>query len=125
MSVQIGAVCFEILNPFFYKRYNEYFAYDYSDELRRCINDIDYTSESINSTLVDIINLKKEYTFKFKSYQDKFPEYASAIKKINKIENSIIGSKIKLDMVKTKMLEKEKINNNKMIKIRVLNDQNK
>lgn len=107
------------------KRYNEYFAYDYSDELRRCINDIDYTSESINSTLVDIINLKKEYTSKFKGYQDKFPEYASAIKKINKIENSIIGSKIKLDMVKTKMLEKEKINNNKMIKIRILNDQNK
>lgn len=106
------------------KRYNEYFAYDYGDELRRCINDIDYTSESINSTLEDIINLKKEYTSKFKGVQDKFPEYASAIKKINKIENSIIGSKIKLDMVKTKMLEKEKINNNKMIKIRSLNKEN-
>lgn len=107
------------------KKYTEYFAYNYADEINKCINDIDYTSNLVNGTLEDIIRLKKDYVSKFKKYQDKFPEYQSAIKKINKIENSVISSKLKLDIIKAKMIEKEKINNKKMAKILSLNSNSK
>lgn len=107
------------------RRYKQYYAYDYDNEIRKSICNIDYTSDSINDTLKEIVELKKDYSSKFKNHESKYPEYQDAIRKINKIENSIVNCKIKLEMVREKMIINEKINRDKMVKVLTLNKDNK
>ena len=98
-----------------------YEGIDYSTELEKAINNLDITSTLIDSTLEDVVRLKAEYKNQFSKYEAEMPGYKDAIKKINKIENAILGSKIKLDLTKQRMLEKERQNEMKMKKIKKLN----
>ena len=58
----------------------------------------------------------------FGKYEGYFSEYQDAIKKMNKIENAILGSKIKINIMKQKMLENERKNSSKLKKVKKLND---
>ena len=103
------------------KKYTIYEATDYSNEIGVAINDLDYTERLIDSTLNDIISLKNNFELKFKPYQSKFPEYEETIKKLNKIENSIVNNRIKVDVIKDRMKINEKVNSDKMAKVLKLN----
>lgn len=99
-----------------------YDTIDYSSTIRMAINNIDNTEILINNTLEDVINLKVRYQKQFGDYERDFPGYKDAIKKINKIENALMGSKIKMNMIRLRMQEKEKQNNNKLKQVKKLNN---
>lgn len=99
-----------------------YDTIDYSILINSAINNLDVTSSLIDSTLEDIIKLKRKYMEQFGKYEGFFSEYQDAIKKMNKIENAILNSKIKINKMKQKMLENEKKNSSKLRKVKKLND---
>ena len=99
-----------------------YEAIDYSSEIKNAINDLDYTDKIVASTLEDIVKLKIKYNEEFKKYQGDFYEYEQVIAKINDMENKILGNKIKVEIMKKKMLEKERAN---VKKLQLVKDMNK
>lgn len=102
-----------------------YEAVDYSTSINSAINNLDDTSSLVNSTLDDVIRLKRKYKKEFGKYEGSFSSYNDAIKKLNKIENAVLGNKIKIDMMKTRMKEKERQNSSKLKMVKKLNGSNK
>ena len=98
-----------------------YEAIDYSGEINRAINDLNYTSDIVDSTLDDIVRLKIQYNQQFKKYQGDFLEYEKVIGKINDMENKILGNKIKIEIMKKHMLDKERENYKKLELVDKLN----
>ena len=98
-----------------------YEAIDYSNDINNAINNLDMTSFLIDSTLEEVILLKERYKKEFSKYDYAFSDYNDTIKKLNKIENSVMSSKIKIDSMKLKMKENEKLNTNRLKKIKKLN----
>lgn len=101
-----------------------YEAIDYSNSINTAINNLGETSSLIDSTLDDIIRLKKQYKKEFSRYEGSFSGYKDAVKKINKIENAVFGSKIKVELMQARMKEKERQNNEKMKRVKKLNSSN-
>ena len=99
-----------------------YETIDYSNSINSAINNLDSTSLMIDSTLEDIMKLKSKYTEQFSGYERNFSAYHDTIKKINKIENAVLNNKIKIEMMRQKMIEKERENNNKLKMVKKLND---
>lgn len=99
-----------------------YEAIDYSNLLNNAISNLDDTSSLIDATLSDIISLKEKYKKDFCKYEHSVSGYKDAIKKINKMENAILGSKIKIANLQAKMKEKERKNSNKLKIVKKLND---
>ncbi|MBQ8219245.1 MAG: hypothetical protein IJZ79_05775 [Bacilli bacterium] len=98
-----------------------YNAIDYSSSINGAINDLDYTSRIVDGTLEDIVNLKIRYNEQFRKYQGDFSSYEEVIGRINDMENKILGNKIKIEIMKKKMLEKEKQNVKKLELVKELN----
>jgi len=98
-----------------------YNAINYADEINIALNDIDNAALMINSTLEEVIKMKSKYINEFSKYEGSFSSYKDAIKKINKIENAVIGNKIKLEKIRENMKEKERLNDIKMKKVKKLN----
>ena len=99
-----------------------YEATDFSQEINVALNDIDYTEGLIDKSLNDILVLKGKFKEKFEKYNSDIEAYKDAIKKLNKIENAIVNNKIKVGIIRTKMKENERINEQKMAKVRKLNE---
>ena len=99
-----------------------YEAIDYSSEISSAIDDLDYTDRVVSRTLEDIVNLKIKYNEQFKKYQGDFSEYETVIGKINDMENKILGNKIKIEIMKKRMLDKERENSKKLELVKKLND---
>ena len=99
-----------------------YESIDYSSSINAAINNLDSTASLVDSTLEDIIRLKNKYMKDFSGYEGSFSSYHDAIKKINKIENAVLGNKIKIEMMRQRMKEKERENNNKLKMVKKLND---
>ena len=98
-----------------------YEAIDYSSSINSMINDLDNMSLMINSTLEDIIIMKAKYVKEFSQYENSFSEYKDVIRKIEEIENVLLGNKIKVEMIQRKMIEKEKENESKLKMVKKLN----
>jgi len=98
-----------------------YEAIDYSDSIKIAINNLDDTSHLVDSTLEEIVRLKSKYQSEFSRYENEIPGYKDAIKKINKIENAILGNKIKMELMRQRMKEKERQNSNKLKMVKKLN----
>lgn len=101
-----------------------YETIDYSNSINNAIDNLDNASSLVDVTLKELIELKSKYMKDFKCYEYSFSTYRDVIKKINKMENAVLGSKIKIDLMKQKMMEKEKQNNDKMKKVKKLNSSN-
>ena len=99
-----------------------YESIDYSGTISNAIDNLDYTSSLVDSTLEEIVLLKNKYEMNFNRYSENISDYKDAIKKLNKIENAVLGSKIKIETMKFKMQEKEIINKNKMKMVKKLNE---
>lgn len=103
------------------KRKMVYEAINYEAEISRAVNDMDYMTMVIDSSLSDVAELKRKYKERFKKDESSYREYQDAIKQLNKIENSIIGSKVKVEIMRERMEVNRKINEDKMVKVRKLN----
>lgn len=98
-----------------------YEAIDYSTSINVAMNSLDKSLSLVDSTLEDIVRLKNKYHQEFSIYEYSFSGYRDVIKKINKIENAVMGSKIKIELMQQRMKEKEKQNVDKMKKVKKLN----
>ena len=107
------------------KRYRVYETVDYGNKIMEAINSVDNASRIVDETLEDIVNLKIQYNQQFKRYQGDINEYRDVIGKLNNMENKIMGNKIKMEIIKRQMKEQEKINQQKMLMIRKLNEDEK
>lgn len=107
------------------KRYRVYETVDYGNKIMEAINSVDNASRIVDETLEDIVNLKIQYNQQFKRYQGDINEYRDVIGKLNNMENKIMGNKIKMEIIKRQMKEQEKINQQKLLMIRKLNEDEK
>lgn len=98
-----------------------YTAIDYDSSIKYAIANVEDVSNLVNSTLSDIVKLKKEFTDKFSGYPD-LPEYRDTIRKLNKMENAIIGNQVKLGVTMDKLKKNKQINEKKMKRVKKLND---
>ena len=102
-----------------------YEAVDYTSMLSSAINDLDGTNRIVDATLDDIVHLKMQYNEKFKKYQGDFLEYRDIMRKISDMENKILGNKIKIEMMRQRALEQQRINDKKMVLVKKLNEERK
>ena len=65
--------------------------------------------------------MKAKYVKEFSQYENSFSEYKDVIRKIEEIENVLLGNKIKVEMIQRKMIEKEKENESKLKMVKKLN----
>lgn len=98
-----------------------YEAEDFSSSINFALNDLDYTSNSLDDTLDNLAKLKLEYNNKFKQYQGDFLEYADVINKITSMQESLINNKIKLEIIRNQMRQYSRQNENKLQLVRQLN----
>ena len=96
-----------------------YSVVNYDSELASKIVDIGYTEELINSTLKDIKKLREDFLLQ---YNSNIPGYSDTLKKINDIENIIYRNQNKVNIVKNKLIKNKKVNEDKMIKVKKLNE---
>lgn len=99
-----------------------YEAVDYYGTINQAIHDLSFTGDMVDKSLDDLVRLKMEYNDRFKKYQGDFYEYRDVIARINKMEDLLMGNKIKIEMMRARMLENERANKNKMKLVRKLND---
>lgn len=98
-----------------------YEAIDYSNSIDAAINNLDNSLSLVNTTLEEVIALKQDYEKKFSKYKFSLSSYRDTISKLNKMENAILGNKIKIEMMQEKMRQKERENKNKLEKVKKLN----
>lgn len=96
-----------------------YEAVNYDSELNHHLCDVDYTSMMLDDTLRDIERLKEDFMMQ---YDSRIPGYDDTLKKINKIEEHIIHNQNKVDIIKKNLKRSKKINEEKMERVRKLNE---
>ena len=99
-----------------------YEAIDYSSIINNAISDLEGTSRIVDVTLDDIVHLKMRYNDKFKKYQGDFLEYQEIMRKLNDMENKILGNKIKIEMMKKRALDQKRANEKKLVLVKKLNE---
>lgn len=98
-----------------------YETIDFASSINTAINDLEHTLNLVNLSINDIKRLKEKYINDFSKYSSSSIEYNEVIKKINKIENSLLNNKIKIQLIHEGMKEKEKENDKKMKMVKKLN----
>ena len=99
-----------------------YHTEDYSSVISNAINDIDGTNRRVDDVLDNLVRMKMWYNDQFKQYQGDFSQYNDVIRRINDMENKILGNKIKIEIMKKKMREKELENQEVLKRVRKLNE---
>lgn len=102
-----------------------YQAKDYSYEIDRCLNELEYVSSTINETLKDITYLKNKYTSELLKYKDRVPKIAKTYQDIIKLERLLLSNKQKTQIMINKTNNLELANKNKLVKVKKLNNQEK
>ena len=100
-------------------RHIYYKAFDYDREISGKINDISYTENIVDSTLLDVKNLKKEF---LSIYDSNVSGYNETLASIIKIEDMIYKNQCKVNVIKKKLGKSREINRDKMIKVKKLNE---
>lgn len=100
-----------------------YSAMDYSSLINSAIQDLDSTSRIVDTTLDDIVRLKMRYNDRFREYQGDFLEYQDVMRKINDMENKIMGNKLKVEIMRKRALDQKRANEKKLVLVRKLNSE--
>lgn len=100
-------------------RHVHYSAMDHDSELNHHLTDIDYTKNLLADTLIDVERLKEDFMLQ---YDSRIPGYEDTLKNIQKIENKLIRNQYKVEIIKKNLKKSKKLNENKMIKVRKLNE---
>ena len=103
-----------------YEEFNEilYEAYDYESEINNKLTDLDYTYDMVEDTIGFVDRIKSDF---MKQYNSAIPGYEDTLKKINDIEKKVKKNRHQLDFMKNNLIQSKKINSDKMIKVRELN----
>ena len=96
-------------------RYN---AINYDSELNHHIVSVSYTEDLLDDTLKDVKRLKEDF---MKIYNSNIPGYDDTLKNIEKIENKLLHNQNKVSIIKNNLKKSKKLNEDKMIKVRELN----
>ena len=99
-----------------------YTAIDYDSSIKSAIANVEDVGSLVNKTLEDVARLKKEFNDRFKEYEYEFPEYKETIKKLNKMENAIVGNRVKLSNTVDKLKRDKMINEKKLKRVKKLNE---
>ena len=100
-------------------KYIEYSAIDYDRDIKNKLDDINYVNYVVDDALNDVKNLKNDFMIQ---YNSNINGYESTLDKIEEIERSIVNNKKRLSIIKNKMDINRKINKDKLIKVKKLND---
>ena len=96
-----------------------YSTVNYQNELNSKIRDVEYVDNLLGDSLRDISKLKSDFKLKFDS---SFPSFDSTLDKINKIEHTIVRNQNKVNKIKKRMENSKKINEEKLMRIKKLNE---
>ena len=96
---------------------------DYSYEIDRCLNELEYVSSTIDKSLEDITYLKNRYISELIKYKYRIPKIAKAYQDIIKLEKLLLSNKRKTQMMIDKNNNLKIANKNKLIKVKKLNNQ--
>jgi len=99
-----------------------YSANDLQNELSRKINDLDYNYNNVEVTLDNIHKLKNEFK---NQYSSNIPGYDETLRKINDIERLVYNNKCRLDLIKKRLIERKKINEKTLVKVKTLEKESK
>ena len=97
----------------------KYEAINYDSELNHHIVSISYTEDLLDDTLKDVKRLKKDF---ISIYNSNIPGYEDILKNIEKIENKLLHNQNKVFIIKNNLKKSKKLNEDKMIKVRELNN---
>lgn len=100
------------------EKHVRYDAINYDSELNHHIVSIGYTEDLLDDTLKDVKKLKEDFMM---IYNSNIPGYEDTLKNIEKIENKLLHNQNKVSIIKTKLKKSMKLNEDKMIKVRELN----
>lgn len=103
------------------KRSIVYECVDYSSCIKDTMTNFDSMDKLMDSTLEDIQSLKLRFKNEFEVYKDNMSNYNDILKKLNKIENSVVGNKIKISKMMLNLRDKDKENNDKVNLVKKLN----
>lgn len=98
----------------------KYEAYNYEREISSKLNDLDYTYALIDDTIGIIDNLKSDFMLQ---YDSSIPGYDATLRKINGIRDKVRDNRYKMDIIKDNLVVSKKINDDKMKKVRELNNE--
>ena len=101
------------------KNHVRYEAIDYEKDIFSKLTDIRYTSYLIEDTLSHVEKLKSDFLMQ---YSSDIPHYEEILQKILKIENLILHQQNKVDIIQKRLLKGKKLNNEKMMKVKRLNE---
>ena len=96
----------------------KYETFNYEREINNKLTDLDYTYALIDDNIID--NLKSDFMLQ---YDSNLPGYEDTLKKINNIRDKVRGNRYKMDVIKNNLITSKKINEDKMIKVRKLNNE--
>ena len=96
-----------------------YYAKDFERDINDKLNDIDYTSLLIDDALEKIDSLSSDFMLQ---YQSNIPNYDDTLNKISKIRRVIVRNQNKINKIKNNFLKSKKVNEEKLIRVRELNE---
>lgn len=96
-----------------------YETIDYESEISKRITDVDYTSLLLDDTLRDLERLKEDFMMQ---YDSRIPGYEDTLKKFGQFERNIMRNQHRVEIIKKNLQVSKKINCDKLIKVREMNE---
>ena len=107
---------FEDINHVYYE------AIDYDSELNHHLLSVSYVEDMVDGAIKDVSRLREEF---MSIYDRRIPGYEDTLKKIGEIEKNLVRSQNRVLLAKKNLKRSKKINENKLVRVRNLNDEAK
>ena len=107
---------FEDINHVYYE------AIDYDSELNHHLLNVSYVEDMVDGAIKDVSRLREEF---MSIYDRRIPGYEDTLKKIGEIEKDLVRSQNRVLLAKKNLKKSKKINENKLVRVRKLNDEAK
>ena len=107
---------FEDINHVYYE------AIDYDSELNHHLLSVIYVEDMVDGAIKDVSRLREEF---MSIYDRRIPGYEDTLKIIGEIEKNLVRSQNRVLLAKKNLKRSKKINENKLVRVRKLNDEAK
>ena len=104
---------YEDVNHVYYETIN------YDSELNHHLTDIKYVEDMVDGAIKDVGRLREEF---LKIYDRNIPGYEDTLKKIGEVEKKLLRSQNRVLLVRKNLKRSKKLNENKLMRVRQLND---
>ena len=103
-------------------RHVHYDAVNYDVEISNKLCDIDYTSDLIDDSIRNINRLREDFMLQ---YDSRISAYNDTLKKINSIKELLVRNQNKVEFVKKRLYASKRLNQDKLVRVRELNEENR